>query len=359
MSDENNLLFFNKQQNIELLLKCFLHNIKTKDIVLLNLKLSSIITTKENSSSNNLVPEYDMSLIIEIINEVLSNYDESLDIIMQLCELIQNIFKSSSEIWIKKILIDVIFNNSDKYLSKQVKSILKKEFIELFLNTLYNMIKSDKNIIELTCSSILFYISKNVKVNLNIDMLFKILKIFKSITNTTSLDVASHLKDIIKILKLFEMQKSLHNDEIVIFFSEILCNLCLNTSFYKEISNEFIGFTLEYASMDSTNLITHSKLLENIKNICVFIHIANDSIGTKVAVTLMKIFNKNLVDNSNNRKNLINLFQIISALCLQSDYVKDALLELKFRKQLKEIIKSKSIDDNLLEYQIKGINNNY
>ena len=54
-----------------------------------------------------------------------------------------------------------------------------------------------------------------------------------------------------------------------------------------------------------------------------------------------------------------NLLQIISALCLQSDYVKDALLELKFRKQLKEIIKSKSIDDNLLEYQIKGINNNY
>jgi len=120
VSDENNLQFFYKQQNMEVLLKCFLHNIKTKEIVLLNLKLVSLITTKEFGM--NKQQEYDISSIIEIINEVMSNYDESLDIIIQLCELIKNIFRMTNEVWIKKILIDVIFNNSDKYISKQVRS---------------------------------------------------------------------------------------------------------------------------------------------------------------------------------------------------------------------------------------------
>ena len=195
------------------------------------------------------------------------------------------------------------------------------------------MIRSDKNIINLTCSSILYYIAKNLNVNLNSVMLLQILKIFKHITNTKSLEVASHLNDVIKILKLFELQTSLHNDELVVFFSEILCNLCLNTSLYKEISNEFIGFILEYACMDKTNMNTHSKILENIKNICVFIHIENENTGTRVAKILTKILTRNLNETIHN-KNLINLFQIISALCLQSDHIKFSLLELKFNKKL-------------------------
>ena len=125
VSDDNNLVFFNKQQNMEILLKCFLQNMNTKEIVILNLKLVSIITTKEMEINKHQVPEFDISLIIEIINEVLSNYDESLEIIIQLCELIKNIFKMTKETWIKKILIDVIFNNSDKYISKQVNQMLK------------------------------------------------------------------------------------------------------------------------------------------------------------------------------------------------------------------------------------------
>jgi hypothetical protein len=131
VSDENNLLFFYKPLNMEILLKCFLHNIKTKEIVLLNLKLVSVITTKEMGL--NKQQEYDTSLIIEIVNEVLANYDESLDIIIQLCELIKNIFRMTKEIWIKKILIDVIFNNSDKYVSKQVyKYIFTSGFYRTF-----------------------------------------------------------------------------------------------------------------------------------------------------------------------------------------------------------------------------------
>jgi len=217
------------------------------------------------------------------------------------------------------------------------------------------MIKSDKDIIELTCSSILFYIAKNLNCNLNGDMLYQILKIFRHITNTKSLDFSSHLNDIIKILKLFEQQTTLHNDELLIFFSEILCNLCLNTSFYKEISHQFISFLLDYAAKEDININTQSKLLENVKNISVFIHIENEVIGDKVAHILTNIFTRNL--NENNKKNLINLFQIISSLCLQSDYIKYSLRELRFNKKLKEIIKSKIIDDNLLEYQIKGSNN--
>jgi len=105
---------------MELILKSFLHNIKANEIVLLNLKLVAIITNKDTAVKKQQTQELDVSLIIEIINEVLSNYDERLDIILQLCDLIKNFFKNSKEVWIKKILIDVIFNNSDKYLSKQV-----------------------------------------------------------------------------------------------------------------------------------------------------------------------------------------------------------------------------------------------
>jgi len=229
-----------------------------------------------------------------------------------------------------------------------------KDFIELFLNTLYDMIKSDKKIIDLSCSSILYYIAKNLNVNLNSDMLLQTLKIFKQISNTKSLDLSSHLNDIMKILKQFENHKSLHNDEIVIFFSKILCNLCLKTSFYKEISNEFIGFTLEYACRDKTSHNTQTKLLENIKNICVFIHIENEKTGTEVANLLTKLYSKNISNTISNKKILINLFQIISALCLQTDFIKSSLLDLKFNKMLKEKINSKLIEDNLLEYQIKG-----
>ena len=238
---------------MDVLLKCFLQNIKIKEIVLINLKLISIITTQEREALKNQ-SQIDISLIIEIINEVLSNYDEHLDIIIQLTELIKNIFTSSKETWIRKILIDVIFNNSDKYMSKQ-------EFVELFLTTLYNMIKIDKAIVEMTCSSIIYYVSKNLNVNLNRNMITHILKIMKHISFTKSLDFSSFLVDIIKILKLFEQQNGFHSDDLVILFSEIIGNFCIHTSFYKEISNEFIGFVLEYAYSKEPNSNTHSKLL--------------------------------------------------------------------------------------------------
>lgn len=106
---------------MELLLKCFLQNIKSKDIALLNLKVVCVITTKEIEVNKQQVYTYDIALMLEILNELLSNYHDCLEIIIQLCELIKNIFKSTNETWIKKILIDVIFNNSDKYLAKQVK----------------------------------------------------------------------------------------------------------------------------------------------------------------------------------------------------------------------------------------------
>ena len=97
-----------------------------------------------------------------------------------------------------------------------------------------------------------------------------------------------------------------------------------------------------------------TQVLENIKNICVFIHIENEKTGTEVASLLTKLYSKNISNTISNKKILINLFQIISALCLQTDFIKSSLLDLKFNKMLKEKINSKLIEDNLLEYQIKG-----
>lgn len=238
---------------MEILLKCFLQNIKTKEIVLINLKLISIITTQEREALKNQ-SQIDISLIIEIINEVLSNYVDHLDIIIQLTELIKNIFISSKEIWIKKILIDVIFNNSDKYISKQ-------EYVELFLTTLYNMIKTDKAIVEMCCNSIIYYVTKNLNVNINKSMISHILKIMRHISYIRNIDFTSLLVDISKILKLFESQSTFHTDEMVILFSEIIANFCVYTSIYKEISTEFISMILEYAYSKEINSPTHSKLL--------------------------------------------------------------------------------------------------
>ena len=66
-------------------------------------------------------PNFDISIMVEIINDILSIFDEHLDIIFQLCELIKNLFKISNEIWLKKFLLDIIVNNASKYLTKQVR----------------------------------------------------------------------------------------------------------------------------------------------------------------------------------------------------------------------------------------------
>lgn len=50
----------------------------------------------------------------------------------------------------------------------------------------------------------------------------------------------------------------------------------------------------------------------------------------------------------------MNLFQTISSTCLQCEHIKNYLIEVKLNKQLKELIKSTKVEDNLLEYQIKG-----
>jgi hypothetical protein len=190
ISDENNLVYFSKGESINIMLKTFKANLKIKEHVLLSLKLINVITTKDVelkverarerrrtleamgkaksalikissvTAEDDVSITYDFTILIEIINEILFTYDEFIDIIMQLCELINNIFKISNEIWLKKFMMSVIVNNADKYLVKQ-------NYIEIFLKTIYQMIKADKSILDEDSASILYYISKLLSVKLN------------------------------------------------------------------------------------------------------------------------------------------------------------------------------------------------
>jgi hypothetical protein len=246
---------------------------------------------------------------------------------------------------LKKFMMDVIVNNADKYL-------LKQDYIEIFLSTMYMMIKSDKTILDLDCTSILYYISKILSVKLNYNIIMNILKILKQVGRSKNINTSSNLNEIIKILKFLEQNKEYHDDEIIAIFSQILGYLCVNTSFYKELSNEFIGFLLEYLGVKPSNSEIHVKLLEDLKNISVYFHINNEEISIKVAELIHRIFLINLHDK--HKKNLMNVFQIISSLCIQSENMKSALNDLKFNSELRGLLSKDGFEDTLLDYQAKG-----
>jgi hypothetical protein len=393
ISDENNLSYFSRGESMDILLKTFKINLKNKDHVLLSLKLINVITTKDvelkldkardkrNSlrvpsnpikstivkissvSSEGTAITYDFTILIEIINEILYSYDEYIDIIMQLCELINNIFNISNEIWLKKFMMDVIVNNADKYLTKH-------EYVQLFLNTMYSMIKSDKVILDLDCSSILYYISKISNIKLNYVILLTILKILKSVSRSKNINVSSNLTEMMKIMKFIEESKNFHDDDVILLFSQILGCLCVNTSIYKEISNDFIIFLIECLNSKNVNDEIYSKLLEDLKNISVYFHIKDEESSMKISKLVYSTFKANISNlseaseekinstNSNqstsNKKNLMNIFQIISSFCIQSEYMKIALNEIKFNEELKTLLNKDSLDDTLLDYQAKG-----
>lgn len=394
ISDENNLSYFSRGESMDILLKTFKINLKNRDHVLLSLKLINVITTKDvelklektrdkkNSlrvpsnpikstivkissiSSEGSAITYDFTVLIEIINEILYNYDEYIDIIMQLCELINNIFNISNEIWLKKFMMDVIVNNADKYLTRH-------EYVQLFLNTMYSMIKSDKVILDLDCSSILYYISKVSNVKLNYFILLTILKILKSVSRSKNINISSNLTEMMKIMKFIEESKSFHDDDVILLFSQILGCLCVNTSIYKEISNDFIIFLFGYLNTKNVSNEIYSKLLEDLKNISVYFHIKNEETSMKISKLIYSTFNANISSlreiseekitstNSNqslanSKKNLMNIFQIVSSFCIQSEYMKIALNEIKFNEELKCLLNKDSLDDTLLDYQAKG-----
>jgi hypothetical protein len=314
---------------------------KTKSLTKKDMK---VVIKSSNKSSENVI-QYDFTILIEIINEILSNYDEYIDIIMQLCDLINNIFKISNEIWLKKFMMDVIVNNADKYITKQ-------DYIEIFLNAMYFMIKSDKSILDIDCSSILHYMSKILVVKLNYNLIINILKIIKVVSRSKNINTTSNLNEIIKIMKFIEESKQYHDDDLILLFSQILGYLCVNTSFYKELSNQFIIFLIEYLNTKPSNSEIHTKLLEDLKNISIYFHILNETTAHKVSELIYKTFMINFDDK--NKKNEMNIFQIISSLCIQSEQVKIALNELNFNKNLKELLEKDSFNDTLLEYQAKG-----
>jgi hypothetical protein len=367
ISDDNNLKFFANGENMDIILKNFKAQINTKEHVLLCLKLVNLIIIKDiNIKAKDLKEDkndragrqrkatviepvegsnYDFTILIEIINDILASYDEFIDIILQLCELINNVFKLSKEIWLKKFMMDVIINNADKYLNKQ-------DYIEIFLKTLYNMIKSDKTIIDMDNSSIIYYMSKLLSINLSYNMAVMMLKAIKHLSRSKSINTSSNLIEVIKILKTMEMTEKFHDDEVLLLFSQILSYLCVNTSYHRELSSSFILFFLKYLIKKPTSSNIHSRLLEDLKNNCVYFFIYDEETSKQICDLIYCCFDINLKEK--NKKNLMNICQMISSLCIQSELVKISMNEMNFSESLKETLMHDNIDDTLLEYQMKG-----
>jgi hypothetical protein len=256
-----------------------------------------------------------------------------------------NIFKVSEEVWLKKLMMDVIINNADKYIQKL-------DYIEVFLNTLHQMIKSDKTMLDLDSNSILYYISKVLSLNLNYDIMLTILKILKQTSRSKSVDTSSNIVEVINILKSLEKFDRFHDDEFLNLFSQIITYLCMNTSYYKEVSTEFIFFILTYINSKQSSSWIHVKLLEDAKNISVYFCNIEEDIARKVCDLINSIYKLNIEDKNN--KNLMNLFQVISSLSIKSEVVKNIFNEMNFHTQLKDNLTKNLLDDSLLEYQLKG-----
>lgn len=375
ISDENNLRHFALGENMDIILKAFKINLKSKEQVLTCLKIVNFITTKdteyskhevtrsekkENSikkkrdsfynriSSNNIKisVSYDFTILIEIINEILGQYDEFYEIIMQLCELINNLFQISNEIWLKKFLMDVIINNEDKYLNKQ-------EYIEIFLQTLYLMVKSDQSILEMDSQSILFFISKLMDTKLNMNLIIWIIKILKQLSKMKSINTESNKNEYLKILDIIIKMENLHEDELIYYISFIISSLCLNTNFYLDPkAQHYFVFLLNYIAKKDAFNILQSKILEDMKNISVYFLIDEETSSKAISETLLKLFDLNL--ESSNKKNLMNIFQITSALSIKSEALKLVFGELKLQNKIKELIEKDILQDTMLEYQAKS-----
>lgn len=375
ISDENNLRTFALGNNMDIILKAFKIHLKSKEQVLLSLKIVNFITTKDteyskhemnrsekkenlikkkrdsiyNKLSNNNIKinvNYDFTILIEIINEILGMYDEFYDIIILLCELINNLFQLSNEIWLKKFLMDVIINNEDKYLSKQ-------EYMEIFLQTLYMMVKSDQPILEMDSQSILFFISKLMDTKLNLTLIIWIIKILKQSTKIKAINNEAHMNEFFKFFDTILKMEYLHEDELIYYVSLIISALCLNTNFYMDSKTQiYFVFLLSYISKKDASNILQGKVLEDMKNISVYFLIDHEDSCKSVAEHLVKLFDINF--QNGNKKNLMNIFQITSALCIKSEPLKVAFGEIKFQVKLKELIEKDILQDTMLEYQAKG-----
>ncbi len=376
ISEDLNLRTFSLAENMDIILKAFKTNIKSKEQVLISLKIVNFITTKDaefnkyetnnlekkenvikkrrdsiysqiSTSSAKMKLNYDSMILIEIINEILGHYDEHYDIIIQLCEFMNNLFQlSNEEGWLKKYLIDVIINNQDKYLQKQ-------EYIEIFLQTLCFMVKTDISFLIQDSQSIIFFISKLMDTKLNLNLIIWIIKILKNITKSKSINTAGNIIEILKILDTIINMEGLHEDELIYYISLIIGSMCSNTTFYLDpkAQNYFV-FLLKYISKKDSFNVLQTKILEDMKNISVYFLINEEESSKEVADSLFNLFENNL--KNSNKKNLMNIFQITSALCIKSEGLKLAFNELKFQRQLKDLIEKDLLKDTMLEYQAKG-----
>ena len=132
--------FFAQGAMMNVILNTMKSNIKYKDFILLALKLVNVIVNKEYEIKKNPA-NFDIKIIIEVIDNILANFEYHLDMTVQISELIKNVFITTNDPEIKKFLIVVIVNNADNYHKKQVIILLISTYCYIFYNTITLYIK--------------------------------------------------------------------------------------------------------------------------------------------------------------------------------------------------------------------------
>jgi len=342
INDENNIDYFAKDQHINTLLQSFKQNVKIKEVVLICLKLFNIITLKEYIINSE---KFDFTTMVEIINDVLDIFNKNYLIFVQICFLIQNLFKLATEIWLKKLLVDVVFNNTEKYLGRV-------EYIEIITEAISNMLKHDYSILDLDSHSIFYFITKIMFSQTNSNIITEILKLLKFIVRNKYVTSTFQVEELNKYLKFLLNEKILHQPLIISYFAGLVSLICTNTNYYTEIAHIYFPFILESCCEAESDSEIHGKLLEELKTISVYTQIKNESESDKVSNLLFKIFNSNF--NNKNKKNLTIIFQVISSICIQSELVKEELNKKHLADIFKDLVTKNKFNDNLLDYQAKG-----
>lgn len=343
INGENNVLFYSKSQNINILLQAFKINIKIKEVVSVCSKLFNIITLKDFIINSD---NFNFTTMVEIINDLLDIYSKNYTIFVQIIFLIQNLFQLAKEIWLKKLLVDIIYNNTEKYLTRV-------EFIEVITEAISNMLKQDYTILDLDSQTVFYFISKIISSPINSSIITELLKLLKFIVRNKYITSTFQIEEINKYLKLIFDDKNQHKPSIIAQFSSLISLICTNTTYYSEMAQIYFSFILEYCCEADNNSDIHNKLLEEMKIISVYTQIKSENESDKISNLLFKVFNSNF--HTKNKKNLTILFQIISSICIQSELVKEELNKKHLADILKDLVKNNCFNDNLLDYQAKGM----
>ena len=179
------------------------NNLTNSDVI-----LSSTIV------SDPLILSIDSFLLIEILNDILSNYCSSYEIIFQACETINIYLTINTDSTIKEYIISIIVNNFDKYQ-------LKQDIIEMFLQTLTSILKQAKILNQQQDNtSICFYLGKIAALPKLRDGLYEM--IFRIIRAALKFQTSPNsINEMFSIVRVIESRESLKGDENISLYSKL------------------------------------------------------------------------------------------------------------------------------------------